>query len=280
MGPFLKGENIKRWRVEPEGLWLINTPRGKVDIEAYEAIRDWLLPFKDRLEARATKQEWWELQQAQLAYQPKFATLKISYPHFQNERMFSIEETGAFSNDKSYFIPNANHSLLGYLNSTLAWRYLHWASPSVRNDWHEMRVQYVETLPIATLGKAGKKIENFSRVASGKAGERVAVKEVLHHRLLTDLAAPGRILSRKLENFHTLSFSDFRAEVKRALKAEIAPRERKDWEALHAEAANEVARLSEDIAVAEAEIDRLVYEAFDLTAEEIALLEDSLGTSR
>ncbi len=64
--PFLKGENIKRWRVEPEGLWLINTPKGKVDIDAYPAVRDWLLPFKDRLEARATQQEWWELQQAQL----------------------------------------------------------------------------------------------------------------------------------------------------------------------------------------------------------------------
>ena len=44
--PFLKGEDIKRWRVEPEGLFLINTPKGKVDIEKYPAIRDWLLPFK------------------------------------------------------------------------------------------------------------------------------------------------------------------------------------------------------------------------------------------
>ena len=69
--PFLRGENIKRWRVEPEGLWLINTPKGKVNIDAYPAIRDWLLPFRPELEKRATKQEWWELQQAQLAYQPR-----------------------------------------------------------------------------------------------------------------------------------------------------------------------------------------------------------------
>ena len=26
--PFLRGEDVKRWRVEPEGLWLINTPKG------------------------------------------------------------------------------------------------------------------------------------------------------------------------------------------------------------------------------------------------------------
>ena len=45
--------------------------------DEYPAIRDWLLPFKDDLEKRATKQEWWELQQAQLAYQPKFGMPKI-----------------------------------------------------------------------------------------------------------------------------------------------------------------------------------------------------------
>jgi hypothetical protein len=37
--PFLRGENVKRWRVEPEGLWLINTPKGKVGIDAYPAVR-------------------------------------------------------------------------------------------------------------------------------------------------------------------------------------------------------------------------------------------------
>jgi hypothetical protein len=38
--PFLKGENIKRWSVESEGLFLINTPKGTVDIDKYPAIRN------------------------------------------------------------------------------------------------------------------------------------------------------------------------------------------------------------------------------------------------
>ena len=73
----LRGENIKRWRIESEDLFLINIPRGKVRIEDYPAIRDHLLPFKPALEARATKQEWFELQQAQLAYQPIFLTAEL-----------------------------------------------------------------------------------------------------------------------------------------------------------------------------------------------------------
>ena len=77
-------------------------------------------------------------------------------------------------------------------------------------------------------------------------------------------------------DFHELTFADFRAEAKRALKTEIPLKERADWEALHAEASAEVKRLTAEIGVAEREIDRLVYEAFDLTGEEIALLEKSL----
>ncbi|MCP3054382.1 hypothetical protein MJ956_04380 [Aurantimonas sp. LRZ36] len=255
---------------------MINTPRGKVDIDAYPAVRDWLLPFNDRLEARATQQEWWELQQAQLAYQPKFEGRKISYPHFQNERMFTVEETGAFSNDKSYFIPDADYLLLGFLNSTLAWSFLTSISPAVRNGWHELRVQYVEKLPIADFGKRSKELAEHALNACRTARSRFASQNTFHHRLLTDLATPGTKLSRKLENFHELDFSAFRAAVKRALKAEIVPRERGDWEALHAEASAEIQRLSAEIAAAEREIDRLVYQAFDLTAEEIALLEKSL----
>ena len=70
--PFLEGKDLKRWRAEPRGLWLIYIPKNRIEIDDYSAIRDWLLPFKERLENRATKQEWFELQQPQEAYVPGF----------------------------------------------------------------------------------------------------------------------------------------------------------------------------------------------------------------
>lgn len=62
--PFLEGKDLKRWWGEPRGLWLIYIPKNRVNIDDYPAIRDWLLPFREGLEKRATKQEWFELQQA------------------------------------------------------------------------------------------------------------------------------------------------------------------------------------------------------------------------
>ena len=42
--PFLRGRDVKRWRVEPQDLWLIFTRRG-IDIKKYPAIYAHLLPF-------------------------------------------------------------------------------------------------------------------------------------------------------------------------------------------------------------------------------------------
>ena len=88
--PFLRGEDIKRWRVESEDLFLINIPKGTVRIEDYPAVRGHLMTFKSALEARATNQEWFELQQAQLAYQPIMKHRKLIWPHFQRSALCII----------------------------------------------------------------------------------------------------------------------------------------------------------------------------------------------
>jgi hypothetical protein len=275
---FLRGENIKRWRVESEDLFLIDTPKGKVDIEAYPAIRNWLLRFKPELEKRATKQEWWELQQAQLAYQPKFLLKKISYPHFQNERMFTLEKTGAFSNDKSYFIPADDLGLLCLLNSCVAWFFLTAISPAVRDHWHEMRVQYVQQLPIPDMpDPAHARLAALGHACTEAARERFAIQSAGRHRIL-DLAPPERRkLTGKLEKWHEFDFAAFREEVKKAFRSDIPVKERGDWEAYLAENGAEVRRLTDSIATAERAIDTVVYDLFDLTPDEIALLEASLA---
>jgi len=71
-------------------------------------------------------------------------------------------------------------------------------------------------------------------------------------------------------------FAAFRAEAKRAFRDDIPVRERGDWEAYLKENAGRVRALSDEIAAAEREIDRIVYRLFNLTSDEIALLEASL----
>ena len=275
--PFLRGEDVKRWRVEPEGLWLINTPRGKVDIDAYPAVRDWLLPFKPGLEKRATKQEWFELQQAQLAYQPKFEGAKLVWPHFQFGASYGLDRSGAYLNNKCFFLPSADAALCGMLNSALFYAEMHATARMKRGGYIEAEAQYVEKLPIPDMPfDVRSRLAGLSQTCTDAARERFAVQSAVSRRI-RDLAPPERAkLTGRLHDWHDLDFAAFRAEVKRAFHAEIPLRERGEWETYLGENAARVTALTGAIAVAERAIDAIVYALFDLTAEEVELLVQSL----
>jgi hypothetical protein len=278
--PFLEGKDLKRWRAEPRGLWLIYIPKNRVRIDDYPAIRDWLLPFKDKLEKRATKQEWFELQQAQEAYAPHFAAPKISYPHFNAERNFSFEPLGAFSNDKSYLIPFDDKALLALLNSQALWFVLSAMSPPVRGGYHELRVQYVEKLPIPDWNdRARAALAAASGQACKAAQEHLNLQSAFARRI-ADLCPPEREakLTTKLKEWWKLpDFAAFRAEVKKAFKADIPLAERNAWEIWMTRDRAEILRLEAELRAKEAGIDAIVYDLFDLTEEEIDLLEAAIS---
>lgn len=273
--PFLRGEDIKRWRIEPEGLSLINTPRGKVDIDAYSAIRDWLLPFRSELEKRATKQEWFELQQAQLAYQPRMEEPKIVYQDITSDNPFTIDRKGYLVANTCYVIPGDDAALLALLNSKLAWFFLSAVTNIARGGFLRLRTEFVEQTPIPNVPKAHRRrLEALASKSMTTAQHRFDVQCTVRRRL-RDLSEAK--LSRKLEEWWTLDFAAFRAEVKRALRAEIPVKERGEWEAYLGKHGAEVRALDAEIEKAEREIDAIVYRLFDLTADEIALLEASIA---
>jgi hypothetical protein len=276
--PLLRGEDVKRWQVEPEGLFLINTPRGKIDIEKYPAIRDWLLPFRPDLEARATVQEWWELQQAQLAYQPKFAGPKVIWPQFLDRPEFCAEGKGFFPINKCYLFSTDDEALVALLNSRAIWFCFVSTSVVKRGGFREATAQHIGPLPWPDLPKRQRtQLVSLSETCRRAASQKLVIQAGFHHRILSDLAlSERRKLTGKLENFWTLDFDSFRAEVKRAFKTEIPVKDRDEWEKYLVEKSAEVIKLDAEIEAAERKIDAVVYKLFDLTDDEIKLLEDSL----
>jgi len=276
--PFLKGEDVKRWRVEHEGLFLINTPKGKVDIDKYPAVRDWLLPFRAELESRATKQEWWELQQAQFAYQKAFSDPKIAYQDITSSNPFAMDKKGFFLANTCYFIPTADQQLLGYLNSKLAWFFLSSVTNIARGGYLRLRTEFVEQLPMPIMSRdpAKRQIIKATQNCEAFAARRLGIQTAVRHRIASDFLPEQGSLSGKLNNFWTLDFAAFRTEVRKASKAEIPVKDRDGWEKYLGEKSTEVIKLTAEIEAAEREIDAIVYKLFDLTPDEIALLEGSL----
>ncbi|MBF9151657.1 Eco57I restriction-modification methylase domain-containing protein [Novosphingobium jiangmenense] len=274
--PFLEGKDLKRWRAESRGLWIIYIPKNRVRIDDYPAIRDWLLPFKDKLEKRATKQAWFELQQAQEAYLPGFEAGKIAYGHFQDSPIHSFERTGALSNNKTYFVPTDDKSLLAFLNSKLAWFCFTSRTTAVRGGFFEATAQHMETLPIAK-GTDFQRAElgSLAEAAQAAAERRYALQQAITRRI-PDLAvdpANAKLTGKLKEWWNLPDFAAFQKEVEKALKAKIPLQERNDWENWITTSRAEIHGLTAEIARLEAEINAKVYALFDLTPDEITLLE-------
>ena len=273
--PFLEGKDLKRWRAEPRGLWLIYIPKNRIKIDDYPAIRDWLLNFKEQLESRATKQEWFELQQAQEAYATGFSEPRVFYAHF-NRRYFFYTEGEYLPNDKGYVIPTKDRHLCPLLVSKAMWFIISNLAPQVIGGSRELRAHYMESLPIPDTSDGDK--EHLSKLGdecASLAGRRLTLQTALTRRI-PDLCPPGRDpkLTTRLQEWWTLpDFAAFRAEVKKVFKADIPLAERSTWEDWITRDRAEIARLTAEITKAEALIDSIVYGLFDLTPAETALLE-------
>lgn len=98
-------------------------------------------------------------------------------------------------------------------------------------------------------------------------------------RRIPDLAfdpAKAKLTGKLKEWWNLPDFAAFQKEVEKALKAKIPLQERNEWENWITASRAEIHTLTAEIARLEAEINAKVYVLFDLTPDEIALLEASV----
>jgi hypothetical protein len=125
------------------------------------AIIEHLRPYKERLENRATKQAWYELQQPQMRYTSEFDNPKIVFPDIAKESRFAFDNTGAYPANTVYVLPREDFYLLGVLNSRMIWEYAK-ETLTVLGDANKggrLRFfrQFVEKLPIPDAPAAERK---------------------------------------------------------------------------------------------------------------------------
>ncbi|KUG14645.1 putative type iis restriction /modification enzyme, n-terminal half [hydrocarbon metagenome] len=221
--PFVNGKNVRKYQIDWDNRFLIYTFHG-IDIKKYPGIIEHLKPFKDRLQMRATKQEWYELQQPQYAYLPFFEGPKIIFPDIAKNVRFSLDEKGFFGSNTIYFIPKSDKYLLGLLNSKMGYYFFYHLCAGLegKNETYlRFFGQYLEHFPIRTI--------NFSDPADkGRHDTMVALVE----RMLA--------LHRQ------------RADVKTDHEKNLIERQ---------------------IEATDKQIDALVYDLYDLTEEEIRIVE-------
>jgi TaqI-like C-terminal specificity domain len=151
--PFLIGDDVRRYYLDYRDRYLIWTYVG-IPINRYPAIYKRLHQYQESLEKRWDKGNyWWELRHCD--YYADFEKPKILYPVIAMSSRFTIDESGHYSNDKTFLIPKNDKYLLALLNSQLIWSYLKKIC-SVLGDADEggrleLRSIHIETIPICRI---------------------------------------------------------------------------------------------------------------------------------
>jgi TaqI-like C-terminal specificity domain len=276
--PLAMGDSAYKWCTVDRGNWLIYIPRDAINIDDFPSIKKHLLPFKNSLERRALDQKWYELQQAQPGYEKFYKSPKIVFRDISDRPTFSFSSDELYLDMTCFCIATDDLALLSLINSKTAWFFWKNLTPELRGGFVRLKRQFVSQLPIPSISnKERLELVRLAKLCSSSTGARLKSCNATLHRILKDLAPPEHQKpTNKLENFWTLDFATFRAEVAKAFKAEIPVKDRDGWEKYLAEKSAEVIKLTTEIEAAEREIDALVYKLFDLTPDEIKLLEDSL----
>jgi len=279
--PWLEGKDLNRWIAGSRKLWVIYIPKNKVEIDRFPAIKNWLSPFRQQLEDRATKQKWFELQQAQEAYVAAFGDVKVLSTKISIMPTFSVDRTGYFLSNTSYFLKAGQRSdfITALLNSRLSQFLLPTLFVIKEGGFFEIQPDGLERFPIpVTPGESEELLGILAEAAQAAAEKRYELQQSITRRI-PDLAAdPANAkLSTRLKEWWTLpDFAAFHREVEKALKARIPLLERTEWENWITTTRAEINALTAEIARLEAEINAKVYELFGLTPAEIELLEANI----
>jgi hypothetical protein len=81
-------------------------------------------------------------------------------------------------------------------------------------------------------------------------------------------------LSKKLQSWQQLSYDDFLKELKKQ-KIELSLSQKADWEDYFQKEKNKAVEIQNQISTTDAEIDKMVYELYGLSEEEILIVENS-----
>jgi hypothetical protein len=173
--PFFRGRDVKRWVVNDPDLWLLFIPwhfplhndpsisgasqKAEIALEKnYPAIYNHLLKYKGKLSNRnqvetGVRYEWYALKRCASTYYKEFNFPKVVYQEIATHQAFAWDESGAYSNNKTFLIPEMTFYLLALLNSQIVWFFLKNIVSKLQGGAYAMQTMYVEQIPIPTASE-------------------------------------------------------------------------------------------------------------------------------
>lgn len=295
--PFVQGTHLRPWYVESSGDYLIAlrssanfqwpwSDKGdnaeQVFRETHPSVFEHLNQFRTAAIKRSDQgMYWWEMRSCD--YWDAFDGPKIVWPDISKLPRFSMDVEGRNMGNTGYFIPTSDLYLLGILSSWAAWFFISKTSQPLRlrgDRWqYRLFTQSMENIPIPDAPEAERQtIADLAKKCSDLGQERYQA-QIKVQRRLRDAFAGGSTnpLNQKAEAWWEHDLIPLGDALKQSFKLASNPmknpRTADEWESYLVEKRAEQTRLTNALNAAEAEINDRVYRLFDLTPDEIRLLQ-------
>ncbi len=269
------GKEVKRNNLSFDNLYLLYIP-WEYDLEYDENIKKYLLLnqeiLSNRPEVKDGKFNWWCLSRYGSKNAEFLFKSKIIYPRINNQCNFYFDSTGEYSlSDNNFFISTDEKYILPILNSKTIYYFLKSIASTLQGGYLDFRRPYIETIPVKTPENKKPFIEKADLMLSlNKELQDVSSKfqRTLQRKFeLTDLP-------KKLQDWYLLSYGEFIKELgKKKIKLSLS--QEAEWEDYFSEEQQKALALKQQIDTTDKEIDKMVYELYGLSEEEILIVENS-----
>jgi hypothetical protein len=281
--PMVRGRDIAAYEITDYEFLIGTFPTLRLNIEDYPAIKEHLLSFGyDRLKQtgdsgarKKTSGQWFETQDS-IGYYKEFAKPKIIYPNMTSVFPFMYDENGFLSNDKSFVITALDDSvsllyLTAVFNSSLAKIWTWYNCPELQGGTREIRKVYFEHFPVPKANaEQVSMMEQFARNRIAYNNELQLLmgkfQRMLQRKFELD-ELPG-----KLQNWYLLNYKEFIAELgKKKVKLTLA--QEAEWDEFFTTEKFKALEIKKQLDDTDREIDRMVYNLYELTEEEVRIVE-------
>ena len=288
--PYANATDIKAWHLENrEEYFFINTGYDiEISENSYKGVWQYLNGFYDDLVKRQDKGKTpYNLRACD--YYDLFKLPKIIFIHTAVKHHFYFDYEGIFINNNSYLIANSDYVICGILNSKI---------------FYYLKIQLFPAF--GNAGNKGRSRLNFEKMAripipseitdhEHKNFEEVIKKQqlnsknlnVIEQTFLSLIKSKYKInsVTKSIKKWYDLNFSIFLKELQKARKksakenkieyVKLTLSEEAEWMQYFNEQKEKALAIKAEIDKTDKEIDVMVYELYGLTAEEIAIVEES-----
>ncbi|WP_201548963.1 Eco57I restriction-modification methylase domain-containing protein [Psychrobacter fjordensis] len=293
MKPVSKGEDIKKYSSPSSNNFMLylHYHNGKKTVPFEEdfiknnfpLVFDYMIKFKEEMISRKIRKKtnpkyWYSLHRSRdiLTFQNE----KIMTPEISYGTNMIFDEKGLFHNTKVYYLVKNEDNLESYkyyltiLNSSIMWFFLKTTGYVLRGGYFTFKTKFLEPFPLPKVAS----MEN-QLLLSEKADLMLSLNEQLQEltsKFIRTLQRKFEIdkLSKKLESWHELTYAEFIKELgKKKIKMSLG--DEAEWEEYFLAEKTKAQQFIAEIERTDREIDQMVYQLYDLTDDEIAIIEAS-----